>query len=646
MHGGRGPLPVAMMPLLPADPRQFGEFRVLGRLGPGGMGQAFLAEATDGWVVVKTVPSDVLVDPDLASRLRREVEAIRRIDSPHVARVLAADLAGHRPWFAMEYVPGPTLRQRVAQGPVPVHELAELGLGIAHCLEATHDAAVVHRDVKPDNVVLAQDGPRLIDFGIAALPDATSLTAVGSMVGTIAWMAPEQVSRSTVTTATDVHGWGLVLLYAATGARPFEADTEVAALDKVLHVSPAVPTEMGQPLAGLVTRALAKEPGQRPTAKDLIHALTTGPTAHVRGDRFDGGSGHPQRRRRPVPIVIGVVLLLGLLVAAGLRLLDVPPSVAAHPGTPTDPPSSTQASPTATDDAGTGPAEASPTREPSWTEVKQAFAEYRDTLGGDWSGPIPGGTFRGVRPLAVAAQLADGSLTIHTFTADGWAEAGHTVAPGSATTMESRIVDTTGGGGADILTTLTLGDGTQTGTVVFNYGRFAVFRDSAGTHQFVPGLTMSDGGLANGDGVGFAFESEDASFTLDEEPTPSSTPEPPEGLGKPPTWPAYEFAGPAQLDVCQVADFPLPGRLLSLGDGGAGADDPESAVIQSAQAGLRSLNYGQPTPVEVTGYFDDATQLATSSFQRRKGLVVDGKLGQQTWSALHRWVNAYSGNCP
>lgn len=119
----------------------------------------------------------------------------------------------------------------------------------------------------------------------------------------------------------------------------------------------------------------------------------------------------------------------------------------------------------------------------------------------------------------------------------------------------------------------------------------------------------------------------------------------PGGLAKPPSWPAYTFSGPKEADVCRSAQFPLD-QLLRTGDGQSAGDDAQSVVIRSAQAGLRSLNYGQPDPVDPTGYFGAVTVRAVRSFQQRKELTVDGTLGPETWAALHYWVNAYRGNCP
>lgn len=239
------------------------------------MGEAYLAEGPNTWLVVKTVRLGAGDTGELAARMRHEVEAMRLVNSPLVAAIIADDLDAERPWFALEFVPGLSLAQRVTQfGPVPPAELPALGLGLARCIEAVHAADVVHRDLKPDNVILDSTGPRLIDFGTAEVAGATNLTAVGNVVGTMLWMAPEQVSGGETTAAADVHAWGLLMVYAATGIAAFSADSSVATMYRALNFTPPIPPVLGEPLGGLVARALAKEPGRRPRAGELVRDLS------------------------------------------------------------------------------------------------------------------------------------------------------------------------------------------------------------------------------------------------------------------------------------------------------------------------------------------------------------------------------------
>ena len=266
--------PMSIQPLADGDPRQFGQFRTIGRLGSGRMGEAFLAESADSWVVVKAIRSAGQDTRELAARMGREVEAMQRVDSPLVAKVLASDLDADRPWFALEFIPGLSLAQRVSQfGSLDPLELNSLAMGLAKCIEAVHSAGVIHRDLKPDNVVLGSTGPRLIDFGIAEVAEGTDLTAVGNVVGTMLWMAPEQMSGGQVTPSVDVHAWGLLMVYGASGEIPFEAESGVAIMYRALHEAPTVPGSVRDPLAGLVARALGKDPAQRPTAPELVRDL-------------------------------------------------------------------------------------------------------------------------------------------------------------------------------------------------------------------------------------------------------------------------------------------------------------------------------------------------------------------------------------
>jgi len=266
-----GALPaVPLDPLQGDDPREIGGFRLLGRLGAGGMGIAYLAEGPQGWLVVKTMWPNLRGDSSLRARLGRELDAMRVVESDFVAKVIAQDLQAESPWFAMEFVPGVTLKRRVDEGgALTGSEVRIFASQLAQALSLLAAAGVVHRDLKPANIMMSPTGVRLIDFGVADLSEATQLTQTGFVVGSAGWLAPEQITGATVTSACDVHAWGLCVLYAATGHAPFAGENTTATIYQVLHNQPEIPAALGEPLASQVAGALAKEPGARPTAQQL-----------------------------------------------------------------------------------------------------------------------------------------------------------------------------------------------------------------------------------------------------------------------------------------------------------------------------------------------------------------------------------------
>ncbi|MEU6061868.1 serine/threonine-protein kinase [Streptomyces sp. NPDC047097] len=192
-----------MRPLRPGDPDRVGPYRTLARLGAGGMGTVYLARAPGGAVAaVKVIHTGRASDPDYRARFRREVAAARSVDSPWTTPLLAADPDGPAPWLATAYVPGPSLGEAVeTHGPLPEHTVRLLGARLAHALGAVHRVGLVHRDVKPGNVLLTLDGPRLIDFGIARSSDATALTATGAIVGSPGFLAPSRPGPAARTSA-------------------------------------------------------------------------------------------------------------------------------------------------------------------------------------------------------------------------------------------------------------------------------------------------------------------------------------------------------------------------------------------------------------------------------------------------------------
>ncbi|WP_433548518.1 protein kinase domain-containing protein [Streptomyces sp. CA-294286] len=265
---------MAMMRLRREDPRVVGSFRIHRRLGAGGMGVVYLGSDRRGQrVALKVIRPDLAEDQEFRSRFAREVSAARRIRGGCTARLVAADLEAERPWFATQYVPGPSLHDRVAEeGPLIAAEVASIGAALAEGLVAVHEAGVVHRDLKPSNILLSPKGPRIIDFGIAWATGASTLTHVGTAVGSPGFLAPEQVRGATVTPATDVFALGATLAYAATADSPFGQGSSEVMLYRVVHEEPLL-GGVPDALAPLVRACLAKDQEERPSTLQLSMRL-------------------------------------------------------------------------------------------------------------------------------------------------------------------------------------------------------------------------------------------------------------------------------------------------------------------------------------------------------------------------------------
>ncbi|MGV9391367.1 protein kinase domain-containing protein [Streptomyces olivaceus] len=268
--------------LIPGDPERIGRYRLLGRLGEGGMGRVYLARSDRGrTVAVKTVREELARMPDFRRRFSQEVKAAQRVGGEWTAPVLDADTEASTPWVATGYVAGPSLAEVVDRqhGPLPPSTLRVLAAGLVRALQAIHAAGLVHRDLKPSNVLVTIDGPRVIDFGIARALDvstqsAEGLTAAGAVVGSPGFMSPEQVRGEKVSYASDVFCLGAVLAYAATGRMPF--GTEESGMHALLFriaTEEANLTGISEPWQGLIAGCLVKDPEKRTTLDDLLTSV-------------------------------------------------------------------------------------------------------------------------------------------------------------------------------------------------------------------------------------------------------------------------------------------------------------------------------------------------------------------------------------
>ncbi|MFG3318493.1 protein kinase [Streptomyces sp. NPDC048171] len=263
-----------MEDLRAGDPREVGSYRLLKRLGGGGMGQVYLGHSRGGRLVaVKVVRAEYAADPEFCRRFAREVEAARRVGGFYTAQVVDADTGADPPWLASAYVPGPSLEAAVRRhGPLPERALGLLVPGLAEGIAAVHEREMVHRDLKPGNVLLAADGPRLIDFGIAQAARETRLTGVGLAIGTPGFMAPEYVVGGEAGPAADVFALGAVLAYAATGRAPFGTGAPHVVNYRAVHEEPDL-TGVPARLAGLAAECLAKDPAARPTPAHILDRM-------------------------------------------------------------------------------------------------------------------------------------------------------------------------------------------------------------------------------------------------------------------------------------------------------------------------------------------------------------------------------------
>ncbi|MDX3843771.1 serine/threonine protein kinase [Streptomyces europaeiscabiei] len=333
-----------VLPARPGDPKRVGPYRIIGRLGSGGMGTVHAGlDALGLRVAVKVVHSAQAEDPEFRARFRREVQLSARVQGPFLIPLLAADPDADSPWLAMAYVPGPTLDRHLAtHGPLAESTLYAFATGTAQALAAIHAAGVVHRDVKPQNVILTPAGPRVLDFGIAHAADGTSVTRTGIMTGTPGWISPEYYRAGSAGPEGDLFAWGALVAYAATGRLPFGTGAPDVVAYRVMSEEPdlqGLPDE----LRTIVESALSKQPGSRTTASQaaeecavLLAAQATqvipaGAEPTLVGDlvaaewdvpAVDDPAWHPHarssRRMAGIAVVTGVVI--GGLTGGALAL--------------------------------------------------------------------------------------------------------------------------------------------------------------------------------------------------------------------------------------------------------------------------------------------------------------------------------------
>lgn len=262
-----------MQPLDPNDPRRIGDYRLLGVLGAGGMGKVYLGRNPGGRTVAVKVIRPDLIDQEFRARFRREVAAAQRVGGAFTAPVLDADVDAEAPWLATGYVAGISLTDAVTQfGPFAEPALLALAHGLAEALVAVHAAGIVHRDLKPSNVMLAIDGPKVIDFGIARVIADSALTTTGKFLGSPGFMCPEQVSGETLSPACDVFALGGVLTFAAAGHGPFGTAEVMQMLWRIVYEEPRIEA-LPPALRPLVSSCLTKDPAARPTPEQVLSEL-------------------------------------------------------------------------------------------------------------------------------------------------------------------------------------------------------------------------------------------------------------------------------------------------------------------------------------------------------------------------------------
>lgn len=331
-----------MDPLTASDPTRLGPWELLGRLGAGGMGVVYLGRDGPRTAAVKAVAPFLAGNADFRARFRREAQICATVTGPQVAELYGADPDGEQPWLAVRYVPGPTLEEAIAEhGPMVGPVLHGFALAVLGALRQIHSAGITHRDLKPSNVILTPGTPVIIDFGIASVFEATSLTATGAAMGSAGWMSPEQIMGTPTGPASDVFGWGALMAFASTGSPPFGVGRPEALVYRIVHGAPDLDRVPFQ-IKHIVARALAGDPAQRPSVDEIFRALGQEPApqavaraidttwvghattqilaapAHtVAPHAVDSGAGFGAGRRRTRQVVAALAAVGALILLAG-----------------------------------------------------------------------------------------------------------------------------------------------------------------------------------------------------------------------------------------------------------------------------------------------------------------------------------------
>ena len=291
---------MALVPLRQGDPSRIGRFRLSARLGAGGMGVVYLGQARDtGQVAIKVMRPEAGDEDEFRARFRREVALLTRVQGLCTVRVVEADTESDSPFLVTEYAAGPSLSEQVKHGgPVDPEMLVGLATGLAEALVAIHGAGVVHRDLKPGNVILTQAGPKVIDFGIAQALDGTVMTRTGRSMGSPGFMAPEQITGASGP-ESDIFAWGLTMAYAASGRQPFGSGPAEVLPYRIVHGTPDI-SAVPPALLPLVEAAVSKDPHARPTAADLMAWLSASVNPDPRhGHSYGHGHGHSHGHVEP-----------------------------------------------------------------------------------------------------------------------------------------------------------------------------------------------------------------------------------------------------------------------------------------------------------------------------------------------------------
>jgi predicted Ser/Thr protein kinase len=327
-------------PLERGDPASLGRYEVVGRIGAGGQGAVYLGRTPQGEsVAVKLLHAQMSADSAARARFAREVSAAQKVAPFCTARILEYDLHGDQPYIVSEYIDGPSLHDVVMQdGPRGAVELERLAIGTVTALAAIHESGIVHRDFKPNNVLLADDGPRVVDFGIARHFDTqeSAVTATGMVVGTPGYLAPEQLTGHQLGPGVDIFAWGTTMVFAATGRSPFEADSLPVIINRILNEHPDLSTLPG-PLRGLVERCLRKDPRQRPSAIGLLQELLGHVGAAPAGDddaALQEGTRIAAEMPAPPPIASGAAAAAAVPLGPAAPSGAVAPPVTPPPGRP------------------------------------------------------------------------------------------------------------------------------------------------------------------------------------------------------------------------------------------------------------------------------------------------------------------------